>query len=204
MLRLRDLLAIAAALAALSFVTVGCGGDGDGETSAAAGTYVGTVDGTDAYIALVSDGKQVSGYLCDGTPKAVKVCRWLDNAEVTGQNAALGERPRRFLVEARLADEATGEVETYPQAHSFTAEAASGDAGLYRAIKGKVGEVGTVEAGWIILNDGSQRGGSERQLEGSIVADEPVPELDPGQGSVSVAQAGQLRPRKISDPLVID
>jgi hypothetical protein len=182
-------------------VTVGCGADGDGETSAAAGTYVGTVDGTDAYIALVSDGKQVSGYLCDGTPKAVKVCRWLDNAEVTGQNAALGERPRRFLVEARLADEATGEVETYPQAHSFTAEAASGDAGLYRAIK--AGEAGTVEAGWILLNDGSQRGGSARQFEGHIFEHQSVPKLDPGY-SVYVPQLGQLRPRKIIDPLVID
>ena len=36
-----------------------------------------------AYIALVSDSEQVAGYVCDGTPRAVEACFWLDQAKIT-------------------------------------------------------------------------------------------------------------------------
>jgi hypothetical protein len=119
------------------------------------GTFVGTVEGTDAYIALVSEGNVTTGYVCDGTPKAVKVYFWLDNAEITDGSAELASRQGDPLGEPSFADDqASGEVEIDGQPHSFTAEAATGDAGLYRPIKGETGQKGTVESGWIILNDG--------------------------------------------------
>jgi hypothetical protein len=148
-------------VAALS-VGFGCGGDDDDDETAAGskGSYVGTVEGTKAYIALVSSGGQVSGYVCDGTPKAVDVYFWLDTAKITDGSADLVSRRGDPLGEATFEDgEATGEVKVDGKSHSFTAEAASGEAGLYRGIRGKVGESGTVEAGWIVLNNGTQRGG---------------------------------------------
>jgi hypothetical protein len=45
----------------------------NGPASAPEGTFVGTIEGTDAYIALVSNGEEVAGFACDGTPKAVDV-----------------------------------------------------------------------------------------------------------------------------------
>ena len=198
------------ALAAVCLVLglAACGGD-DEVDAAAERTYVGTVDGTDAYIALVSDGKQVSGYLCDGTPKAVKVCRWLDNAELTGHNAELGERPHHFLVEARLGDdEAVGEVEPYPKAYSFTAEAASGEAGLYRANgeavrappagSGRPELRSFVEAGWIVLADGTQRGGVAISDPNTDLR--PAPILDPTTLDVQLPRLGPTEASQVRDP----
>jgi hypothetical protein len=145
MRRLLNLLAIGAALAALSFVVVGCGGDGDGGNTnavkgsvkgAAKGTYLGTVQDTQAYIALFSNGKQLTGYVCDGTPNAVDVYFWLDNAAITHGSAKLVSRQGDSLGEASFADgQATGEVLIAGKSHSFTAKAKDGVA-VYRAIKG--------------------------------------------------------------------
>jgi hypothetical protein len=144
-------------------VGVGCGGDDEEETAGAArkATYVGTVKGTNAYIALVSDGKQVSGYVCDGTPKAIDVYFWLDTVDITDGEAKLESRRGDPLGEATFEDgKVTGDVEVNDEPHSFTADTARSGAGLYRGILGKVGQSGTLEAGWIVLNNGTQRGGS--------------------------------------------
>lgn len=52
------------------------------------GSFVGKVDGTDAYLALVSDGSRLGGYLCDG--KQVSV--WLKDASPDGDSAELEDR----------------------------------------------------------------------------------------------------------------
>lgn len=44
--------------------------------------------------------------------------------------------------------------------HRFHAQKATGDAGLYRMTEGTPGKPGFSETGWVVLADGSERGGS--------------------------------------------
>jgi hypothetical protein len=150
-------LAAAALVAASAVVAVSaCGGGDETSTSAAAaeGSFVGTVEGTDAYIAIISEPGKVAGYLCDG--KQVSV--WF-RGSVSSDQAKLQTREGKPLGNATLSSEkVTGEVSVGGSSHAFTATAASGKAGLYREAKGTPGEAGSVETGWILLADGSQRG----------------------------------------------
>lgn len=148
-------------------VLAGCGddaGSGDSPTqanqaTALKGTFVGEVDGTDAYVALISDGTRVLGYLCDSK----KLSRWIDVAPIRDGAASLSSRAGDDLGEAMISDgRVSGTVTIDGEQHAFRAERASGEAGLYRAARidqedGKLSE-GEVEAGWIVLADGTQRG----------------------------------------------
>ncbi len=65
---------------------VACGG---GSSAAPKdGSYVGKVDGTDAYIALVTDSGKVAGYICDSASISV----WIPAATVSGNTANLVSR----------------------------------------------------------------------------------------------------------------
>lgn len=150
-------------LVALTVVlpAAGCGDDGGaapaGETTAE-GTFVGTVDGTDAYIALVSDGERLAGYVCDGKAGAgsVSVSTWFTSN--SGSERLLA-RDGTQLGDAVLAsDGASGEISIGESSYEFEAVPASGDAGLYRGVRGELGEPRSVEVGQIVLADGSFRG----------------------------------------------
>lgn len=196
----------AVALAALALAA--CGGDGGdaggadgGKGAAVEGTYVGTVEGTEAYIALVSDGETVAGYLCDGEQVSV----WLDQVEVADGGAELLNRDGETVGEATFeGDQATGEVTVDGEAHPFTAEVATGDAGLYGGTQGERGEPGFVEAGWIVLPDGSQRGATNFiDPHADDIVIQPAPNLQPGAGSVSIpGQGAVLRVQKFVNPTV--
>jgi len=160
-------LRIAAVLAtlALALIGTGCGDDDDdgggGEKTAEsgqveAGTYVGKVDGSNAYVALVTDGKTVDGYICD----AKEISTWIGEDKLSdGGSVALSSRKGVLLGEATFeGDEATGKFVIDGKPHDFSAEPASGEAGLYHTAKGTQGKLGFVESGLIVLADGSQRG----------------------------------------------
>jgi hypothetical protein len=102
-------------------------------------------------------------------------------------------------------DGADGEISVRGQDVSHSAELAKGDAGLYRATRGAWDTPGSVEAGWILLADGTQRGalaksgpeeadaGAGPTLRFAIhlgVILENVAALDPATGS---ANLGSLR-----------
>lgn len=198
---------------------VACGGD-DGEGGSSEGAYVGTVEGTDAYIALVSDGSQLAGYISDSK----KLSTWVDQAKIAEvpsspsapPQAALGEsmealfahhvdlpgleddaalttREGEALGEVTLSgSEASGHVEVDGKKRSFTAKLASGEAGLYRAAKGTLGEPGSVEAGWVVLADGSQRG-NVNITDPSDLNVEPAPNLNPAASTVRLT-SGVTKP----------
>jgi hypothetical protein len=150
----RSLPAAACLLIGVVLAAAGCGGNGNGG-QAAQGVFVGKVSGTDAYIALISDGSKLGGYLCDGK----KTSSWLATAELSGGKAQLKSRAAAPLGSAELsADRASGEVRVAGASHPFSAEPATGKAGLYRQAKGTIGKPGFTETGWIVLADGSVRG----------------------------------------------
>jgi hypothetical protein len=191
-------------LLAVAVLFAGCGGDGGGEVAAtdvAVGSFVGLVDDTDAYIAVVSDGKRLAGYVCDG--KTVSI--WF-KGDVGDHAAGLRARTEQELGEVQfLGDTADGEIEIGGERRSFSAEIVVGDAGLYTAYKKD--DEGTVEVGWVVLNDGSQRGATNfvdpLTLDRSV---QPAPMLDPKTAGVSVNVGGnaiQLAQNQVG-PMFID
>jgi len=153
------------ALLALFLLLPGCGDDDEDEgaqetttteRAAAEGVFVGEVEGTDAYVALISDGTELrGGYVCDGKRTSV----WLKPAALSDGQVSLTSRAGEALGTAELSDDgAGGELKLAGEAHAFSAAPASGKAGLYREAKGELGKPGYSETGWIVLADGSVRG----------------------------------------------
>jgi hypothetical protein len=200
--RLASAVAITAAV-----VLAGCGDDADTspepaqatEAAAAKGAFVGTVDGTDAYVALVSDGSRVLGYVCDSK----KLSRWIDVSTIRDGTAALATRTGEDLGEAMISgDRASGTITIDGESHAFSAVPASGEAGLYRAARidrkdGKLTE-GEVEAGWIVLPDGTQRGGTNVGTTSTILV-KSAPRLSLSATTVNLSISGASLKTALND-----
>lgn len=120
-------------------------------------------------------------YLCDGEEVSV----WTAD-EVTGRESTLvtGDASITMTVNA---DEVTGTVtlaDAPPQ--PFAAPRATGDAGLYRAVRSIEGL--DYVGGWIILNDGRQLGAVT--VDGAVV-DNPPLDLATGEATI---EGGTLTP----------
>lgn len=117
-----------------------------------AGSYVGEVQGSKAFIALVvsEEGKALA-YVCDGESIALWFRGRLEGGVLELQGSA-GQR-----LQGRLAGEVSGQL-TLPDGRSlaFSARAAAGEAGLYRYEGSSSGSAYT--GGWIINQKGEQRG----------------------------------------------
>ncbi|MGH2922985.1 MAG: hypothetical protein ACRDKH_03010 [Solirubrobacterales bacterium] len=153
-------------------------GEPHGDAAAAASQFVGRVEGTDAYIGLVSDGERLSGYVCDGADVSV----WLE-APLAGSAAELVGRDGEALGRVELAGaRASGEVELGGEAHSFEAKRASlgGGAGLYREASAGFPARGSRESGWIVLADGSVRGRTQVMNPDLDSGAPPSPKPSPG------------------------
>ena len=113
-------------------------------------TFVGSVQGTDAFIAVVSDGQDVQAYLCDG----VTYGDWFRGPVRDGRAEIESERGLRLAVQLRPGG-ASGTVRGLGgNEWAFEAEPAQGEAGLYRTRPDDPEYVG----GWVVLNDGDFRG----------------------------------------------
>jgi hypothetical protein len=179
--------ALVVLLGTILLAVAGCGSGDEGggvPEGAAVGSFVGLLEETDGYIAIVSDGEQLVGYACDG--KAISI--WF-KGDVGGTSADLKARTEQDLGEvAFLGDTADGEIEIGGERHSFSAEIAVGDAGLYRGVDPDA----TVEVGWVLLNDGSQRSGTNFiDPITDLPTVEPAPMLNPNTASLSVTVAGE-------------
>ena len=155
MLRQLRLAALAVALTALAMSLAACGDDDDDETAAApTGNYAGEVEGTDAYIGVVSNGSELIGYVCDGK----KVSAWVEGPVSEGTTDLTNRDGEKVGEVTFTADEATGEVSVPGASGTFTAELGTGEGGLYREAKGEPGSPDATETGWVVLNDGQIRG----------------------------------------------
>jgi hypothetical protein len=133
-----------AVVAAIALALAGCG-DKESKQTAATGVFVGRVAASQAYIALVSDGKRVTGYLCDSR----KLATWLADANLDSSRTTLRSRAGdRLGVAVVEQGAAAGWVVIDGKTHTFRATPASGDAGLYCLGK----------RAWIKLADRSVRG----------------------------------------------
>ena len=164
------------ALVVGSALLASCGGDDDdsgGSQAVTAGVFVGKVEGTNTYVALVTDGQRLSGaYLC--TEKVGSA--WISPAPLADGTADLVARRGVTLGEASFAgEEASGDVNLAGGSHSFSAKLAAGKAGLYRTTSGKPGEAGFSETGWIVLPDGSACGITSSTTQGGGYKSEPAP-----------------------------
>ena len=160
--------AAAALLAVTGIVLAACGSSESNETTAESTpekvrSYVGTVEGTDAFVSVVFDGERALAYVCDGVPAdptgtAPTIQAWFngpsDGATVDVQAPA--GRLQLQLTDADLTGTLTL-ADGRRAAVSGRSVAADGDAGLYRAEASGAG--GTAVGGWIIAPDGQQRGG---------------------------------------------
>lgn len=167
---------------------VACGRDQT--SSSPAGSLVGTVAGTDAFIALVpQENNGIIAYVCDGQTISVWF-RGEQNESTVDLTAANGSHLQASLE----SDAATGSITlTNGQTHTFSASLASDEAGLYRADETLAGS--DYVGGWIILNDGTQRGAINNIQDGTsntIVG----PRLTVG-GSVTVPNVGNFLPNLI-------
>src|SRR5829696_8888503 len=134
--------AAAVLLAFSSLVLAACGSDDsdDSPTVAPAATtrsYVGTAQGTAAFVGVVVDGTRVLAYLCDGKPgdpvgTAPTVQTWWNG---TSDGRAVDVQQPAGRLKLTLTDTSMTGTVTFADGRSvpITGQAASGDAGLYRA-----------------------------------------------------------------------
>jgi hypothetical protein len=153
-------LAALAAIAALALA--GCSSDEPAkpkQDAVDAGTYVGHVDGTSANIGLVVKDNRVAAFMCTERNE------WLTfpAVDVKGKKATLraddGTEPGPGTeVDVTFSgDGATGKLDLGDIA-LFTAEKATGDAGVFRVPAEKEGDPWK---GWVVLNDGSYTGNAK-------------------------------------------
>ncbi|HET7722631.1 MAG TPA: hypothetical protein VFK43_21880 [Acidimicrobiales bacterium] len=143
-----------------------CGGGGSDETAdpapaAAVRTYVGSAQGTAAFVAVVFDGSRVLAYVCDGVPgepagTAPTIQAWFNTSS---DGASVNATQPAGQLQLRLTEtEMSGTLTlTGGRALPVTGRTAAGDAGLYRAEA--TGASAKAVAGWILTADGQQRGG---------------------------------------------
>ena len=158
---------------------------GLGSSTARAATFVGRVQGSNAYIAVLKDGRRIGGYLCDnGT-----VSRWIEYHDLRNGVAQLragttGERLGSVRVAGRSA---TGTVAIDGQKRHFRAALTpKARGGLHFAIGKQPGRL--LVAGWILLPDGSQRGAVSRVNTQTLspLATTSAPKLNPNATKVKI------------------
>lgn len=146
---------LTSALLGLAIVLTAACGYGDDEEKAA--SFASAVEGSDALIGVVvdQDDDKVLAYVCDGKSLGT----WFTGAPEDDGSLALtaadGARLSGRIAGGQLAGTVTLPGDAAP--HPFTASSVSAPAGLYRT-KGEVRGQPAV-GGWIVLADGSQRGG---------------------------------------------
>lgn len=141
--------------AALALTTVIALGAGPTADSVSAATYVGSVRGSDAFIAVSNDGRKIGGYLCDDG----KVSRWIEYHRLRNGRAPLiaGTTGKR-LGSVRIAgSSATGTIDAGDGKRSFRATRVKGRrVGLFFGVGKQTNRI--LVAGWILRPNGTQRG----------------------------------------------
>jgi hypothetical protein len=168
-------------------------------------TFVGKVEGTNAFIAIVSFEGEVEVYICDGTAEAVSISVWLEGTLNNG------------ILEARSADQKVSVTGTQngdslvisvkglgADTRTATATETTRPAGLWTAIGNSdefLAETASAEdlfrIGWIVLPDGSQRGAANKQ---TVTVTEPV-DTSSGQNGEDSFPATNPEPEPTEDDL---
>ena len=158
---------VVTALVALAVVLLAaCGSSGSKGTSAPSPSatvrsYVGTAQGTGAFVSVVVDGSRALTYVCDGVPAdptgtPPTIQAWFNGPSDGG--AVDVQQPAGRLQLQLTGSDMTGTLTlTDDRRLSVSGRMVDADAGLYRAET--AGAEGKAVAGWILAPDGQQRGG---------------------------------------------
>jgi len=149
----RALVGIAALIMASATVSVALAAPAVAKTKQERGvTYVGTVDGTDAYIGIVVGKQGAFGYVCDGD----QITHWVTGTLKKGTVTLAGVTGASVV--AKLSGTTLKGSVLFPDLseHTFVATRARGKAGLQRQEKTAGGT--RYAAGWVVFADRSFRG----------------------------------------------
>ena len=126
----------------------------------AAGHYAGRVEGSNAFIGLVTNGEQVQAFFCDGTVEAAPVLWGWFRGDLTGNAFDLTNEKGDRLAGEFSTNGANGTITlTDGTALNFQAEPVSQPAGVYR-LEETIDGAASVTS-WIILANGELRGGRD-------------------------------------------
>ncbi len=133
-------------------------GPAESQSAPLAATWGGTVEGTDAFVAVASNGTEVMAYVCDGK----SIATWFKAADGSdGVNLASGDlaiTSGTLTLQTKLTTDAlSGSIILADgSSHKLVGTRLSGDAGLYRSEEKIDGEDNV--GGWVVLSDGQLRG----------------------------------------------
>jgi hypothetical protein len=124
-------------------------------------SYVGTAQGTGAFVSVVVDGSRALAYVCDGVPAdpagtPPTIQAWF-NGPSDGRSVDVQQPAGRLQVQLAGTDMSGTLTLTDGRKLSVNGRIVDADAGLYRA--DVAGADGKAVAGWILAPDGQQRGG---------------------------------------------
>lgn len=150
---------------------------------------VGQIDGGLLIAVVVEDGAVVA-YACDGTEAGVTVSAWFSGA-ATDDGFSLTHASKPFTLTGTFdGDALAGTLDLDGAAMAFTADLATGDAGLYEA------DDGDLRGGWIFTDAGDQRGAVLSRSTGDVAA---ALLTQPSQATLSFAgktlRIARARPR---------
>jgi serine/threonine protein kinase len=149
--------------------------------------FAGRTSGNEMTLAVGVKGNRAVGYLCDGK----KVEAWLEG-DVNGDTLTLHGRDASTSVTATVDRAALhGNVTLAGATLPFSAQAATGQAGLYQSRRVLNGIATRI--GWIVLPDGSQVG-----IRNNGGARTPAPTLDPTTAQARDDNGEMVRAERIS------
>jgi hypothetical protein len=142
------------------------------------GHYAGQVDGSNAFIGLVTNGQQLQAFFCDGTVEAAPVVWGWFLGDLNGSGFDLTNEKGDRLAGNFEANGASGTITLADgTALNFQAEPVSQPAGLYR-LEETIDGVQTV-SGWIVLANGELRGGRKTGAQLTSAASRPLGWVEP-------------------------
>lgn len=140
--------------------------------------YAGQVDGSQAFIGLVTNGKQLQAYFCDGTEQAAPVLWGWFRGDLNGTTFDLTNEKGDRLAGEFSTNDVSGTITLAEGTQlSFQAGQVNEPAGLYR-LEETIDGVDTL-SGWVVLANGHWRGGRKSGTQLAAASSKPVSWIEP-------------------------
>jgi hypothetical protein len=142
------------------------------------GSFAGRVEGSNAFIGLVTNGEEVMAFFCDGTTEAPPVLWGWFRGQLNRNAFDLTSENGDQLTGEFNADGASGSIALADgSALTFQVEPVNQPAGLYRHAETFDGVQNI--SGWIVLSNGEVRGGKRSGSQLTSAASQPTGWVDP-------------------------
>lgn len=144
--------------------------------------FVGAVEGTNAFVAILAGEAVAVAYVCNGDEK---ISEWFKGDVVQSTTIDMTNADGANLSARFSKDSFTGTVTLSSGAtHSFRATPGTGHAGVYRVMSDDAVS-DQVDAGWVLLSSGEERGAL--QVQSTFQATPALPQTEPAASSSSYA-----------------